>query len=233
VKSNHGEERTEAGGDEITASWVIAAAVASGVLYIGGGIALGTPPTTAETGTQVAQWFEQNQAGARWYAWAMTANVPLLGFLFAWLRRQLPPLSRDMFFLGATMLFVTTAVQAWTWGGLAAHADHLDAAVARSVLDVGLYWGPVLTGGTITMMFPVTRLALTGRAGLPRWLGIFGVVAIVEQAAETVTIFGSTGFTAPGGAMNLQLGAGLVGLWMAAFTVWSALASRTPSSSYR
>jgi len=34
-----------------------------------------------------------------------------------------------------------------------------------------------------------------------------------------VTIFGSTGFTEPGGAMNLQLGAGIVGAWLLAFAL--------------
>ena len=37
---------------------------------------------------------------------------------------------------------------------------------------------------------------------------------------ETITIFGTTGFTEPGGAMNLQLGAGLVAAWMLAFASW-------------
>jgi hypothetical protein len=37
---------------------------------------------------------------------------------------------------------------------------------------------------------------------------MLGAVAFVEQAIQTITIFGSTGLTEPGGAMNLQLGAG-------------------------
>jgi hypothetical protein len=32
---------------------------------------------------------------------------------------------------------------------------------------------------------------------------------VVEQLVETVTVFGRKGFTAPGGPMNLLLGAGL------------------------
>jgi hypothetical protein len=91
------------------------------------------------------------------------------------------------------------------------------------VLDVVIFWGPVLTAATVTMMVPVTLLALRGQAGLPRWLGVVGVIAVVEQTVETSTIFGSTGFMEPGGAMNLQLGAGLVWVWMLAFALWSAL----------
>jgi len=46
-------------------------------------------------------------------------------------------------------------------------------------------------------------------AALPRWLGAIAAVALVEQLIETVTIFGSHGFIAPGGPMNIYLGAGL------------------------
>ena len=77
------------------------------------------------------------------------------------------------------------------------------------------------------MIAPVTVLALGGRAGLPRWLGVLGGVAVVEQAIETVTIFGTVGFTEPGGAMNLQLGAGLVLTWLLAFAVWAGVSGRT------
>jgi len=94
------------------------------------------------------------------------------------------------------------------------------------VLDVAVFWGPVLTGATTTMMGPVTLLVLQGRAGLPWWLGVLGAVAFVEQAIETVTIFGSTGFTEPGGAMNLPLGAGLVWAWMLSFAVWGGVRGR-------
>jgi len=73
------------------------------------------------------------------------------------------------------------------------------------------------------MITPVTLLALRGEAGLPRWLGVLGAVVFVEQAVETVTIFGSTGFAEPGGAMNLQLGAGLVWTWLLGFAIWGGL----------
>jgi hypothetical protein len=97
------------------------------------------------------------------------------------------------------------------------------------VLDVAIFWGPVLTGSTVTMMAAPTWLALRGEAGLPRWLGVVGLVACAEQLVETITIFGSSGFTEPGGAMNLQLGAALVGIWLVAFAVWAALRGRFPS----
>jgi len=207
---------------------LVATAMATSVLYLAGAVALGTPPGATDTGAQVVAWFHEHRDGVRWFVWATTVNAPLLALMFALLRRLLPAPYRDVFLIGAVAIVVTTAVQAWIWGGLALHANRLEPATARTVLDVGVFWGPVLTGATTTMMAPVTVLALRGHAGLPWWLGVLGAVAFVEQAVETITIFGSTGFTEPGGAMNLQLGAGLVVIWMLAFAVWGGIRGRAP-----
>lgn len=205
---------------------LVGAAVAATILYAVAAGALGTPPGAADTGAHVVAWFREHRDGVRWSVWALTVATPVGGVMFSLLRRLLPAPHRDVFFIGAITIVVTTAVKAWTWGGLALHADRLEPATARTLLDVAVFWGPVLTGATTAMMAPVTLLALQGRAGLPRWLGVLGAVAFVEQAIETVTIFGSTGFTEPGGAMNLQLGAGLVGAWMLSFAVWGGVRGR-------
>lgn len=203
--------------------WLVIAAVSATILYAAGAMSLGTAPTAAAPGAQVAAWFSENRNGVRWFVWATTVNTPVLAFMFTLLQRLLPEPHRDVFRFGAVALVVTTAVQAWIWGGLALHTSALEPATARALLDVALYWGPVLTGATTTMIAPVTLLALRGRAGLPRWLGMLGAVAFIEQAVETITIFGATGFTEPGGAMNLQLGAGLTLLWLLAFSIWGSL----------
>jgi hypothetical protein len=131
-----------------------------------------------------------------------------------------------MFLVGAVAYMAAIAVWSWTWAGLALHADQLDPATTRTVLDVAVFFGPVLTGSTTTMMAPVTWLALRSQAGIPRWLGALGLVAFVEQAIETITIFGSTGFTQAGGAMNMQLGAGLTLAWILAFGFWGSVRGR-------
>jgi hypothetical protein len=190
---------------------LLAAAVAVLILYALAVIAVGTPPSASDTGEQVVKWFRDHRDGARWAVWAATIIIPPSAVIFALLCRLLPVPHRDVFLIGAVVFVVTYAVQAWSWGGLALHADRLDPAAARTVLDVAVFWGPVLTGATTTMIAPVTLLALRGHAGLPRWLGVLGAIAFTEQAIESITIFGSAGFTEPGGAMNLQLGAGLTG----------------------
>jgi hypothetical protein len=209
---------------------LLGAAVIVAVL---GGVALvslGTPPGAAETGVQVVVWFGAHRDSVRWFVWAITVATPLIAVVFALLCRLLPAPHREVFLIGAVTFVATTAVYAWTWAGLALHADRLEPATARAVLDVAIFYGPVLTGTTITMMAPVTLLALRGRAGLPRWLGGLGAVAFAEQAVETVTIFGSTGLTQPGGAMNMQLGAALTLGWVLAFALWGGIRGRAQNS---
>ena len=209
---------------------LLGATVAFAVLYGAGLIALGTPPAAAETGQELVAWMRAHREGVQWFVWIVTVSTPVNALVIALLRRLLPAPHRDVYFIGAVTILITYTVQAWTWAGLALHTDQLEPAIARALLDVAVFWGPVLTGATTTMMAPVTLLALRGEAGLPRWLGALGAVAFAEQAVETLTIFGSTGFTQPGGAMNLQLGAALTGAWALSFGLWGGLRGRVPKA---
>jgi hypothetical protein len=206
---------------------LLGAAITVLILYGVGVIALGTPPSASDTGEQVVTWFRLHRDGVRWFVWAITVSIPPFSVMFALILRLLPAPHRDVFLIGAVTFVVTYAVQGWTWGGLALDADRLEPATARALLDVAVFWGPVLTGATMTMIAPVTLLALRRLSGLPRWLGVLGAIAFAEQAIETITIFGSTGFTEPGGPMNLQLGAGLTAAWMLAFAIWGGLRGAT------
>ncbi|HXJ33059.1 MAG TPA: hypothetical protein VMS22_03395 [Candidatus Eisenbacteria bacterium] len=209
---------------------LIWSALAAFVIYLGGVIVLGEPPGAGATGAEVVSWFREHRDAARWFVWAGPVSAPFVAVMFALQRRLIPAPHRDVFLLGAVGIVATIPVQSWTWGGLALHADRLEPATARALLDVAMFWGPVLTGSTLTLMAPVTLLALRGEAGLPRWLGVLGAIAIVEQLVETITIFGETGFTEPGGAMNLQLGAGLVWAWILAFAIWGGVRGRAAAT---
>jgi hypothetical protein len=61
-------------------------------------------------------------------------------------------------------------------------------------------------------------------------LGILGVIVVSEQTIETITAFGSTGFTQPGGAMNMQLGGGLTMLEILALGTWGGLRGKFPKT---
>ena len=196
---------------------LLLAAIAAGALYLVGAVALGTPPKANESAAQVAGWVRDHDGGVRTYAW--TATFGTLAFIVAivLLAQVLPQPQRLVFLLGGGAFVVENALQSWFWAGAALHAKTRGAETTAALIDVGRFWGPVLTGTTMTMIGAVTSL---GRA-LPRWLLALGVVAFVEQAIETVTVFGTHGFTAPGGDMNLLLGAGLTAIWFVGLVVWA------------
>jgi hypothetical protein len=188
--------------------------------------AFGTMPAASDTGSELAAWFRANHGAIRWGVWAFTIATPPFAVIAASLRRLLPPLYRDVFLIGAIAYIGEIAVWTWIWGGLALHTDSTEPAMARTIFNVACFMGPVLTSATTTMFAPVTILALRRQYGFPLWLGILGTIALAEQTIETMTIFGSTGFTQPGGAMNMQLGAGLTLLWILAVGFWGGVRGR-------
>ena len=189
-------------------------------LYLVGAIALGSPPEANDAPTTVAAWFGDHHDAARTYAWTATFGALAFAVLAGIVRGLLPAPHSSVFLLGAAAFTVETAVQGWVWGALALHP--LDPGIARTVYDVAIFWGPLLTGSTMTMIGAVTVLGLGSDPLIPRWLTVLGAIAFIEQAIETITVFGTHGFTAPGGDMNLILGAGLTAIWLIGLVVWAA-----------
>ena len=178
---------------------------------------LASAPIAEQDAAATRDWFISNQRGVRIGVWAATLAIIPSVWLAALLRGRLPGGYRDMYFLGAASTIAATSVQAWFWGGLALHPERAPPEILRALLDVAIYFGPVLTGTMVATVAPVTWLAIQRRAGLPKGLGWLGVVVIGEQLTETLTVFGYDGFLAPGGPMNMQLGASLVLLWTLVF----------------
>jgi hypothetical protein len=193
---------------------LLAATIGFGVLYLAAAAVLGSTPGPAESGQLVAAWFHSHGGHVRTWLWLLTLSLPLFAIFAAIVRSQLPAPHRDVFFFGAVAFTAETAVQGWLWAGMSWHAGQLDPSTARTLLDVASFWGPVLNSATLTMLAPVVIVALQGDRRVPRWVGAVGGIALVEQLIETVTVFGHRGFLAPGGPMNVYLGAGLVGVWL-------------------
>jgi hypothetical protein len=201
---------------------LVVAAIGAAALYLIGAIALGSPPEATDSPARVVEWFRDHHDAARTYAWTATFGTLAFAVVAGILRGVLPAPCGDVFFLGAAAFVIETAVQAWLWAGIALHPDSLQPATARTVLDVASFWGPILTGATTAMIGAVTVLGLIANPVIPRWLTTLGIIAFVEQAIETITVFGTHGFLAPGGDMNLLLGAGLTLIWFAGLVVWGA-----------
>ena len=210
---------------------LVTAAILLLALYVTGAVALGTTPSADDSNAQLAAWFLDNRDGARLYAWTAAFGTLAVAIVAAIIRGLLPAPHRDVFLLGAAAFAVETAVQAWFWAGMARDPAALDPATVRLGLNVVSFWGPVLTGATMAMIGAVTALGLRKPPAIPRWLTVLGVIAFLEQAIETITVFGTSGFIAPGGAMNVQLGAAIVLIWLVGLVAWAAraLGEREPA----
>jgi hypothetical protein len=213
----------------MTRKTVLQLAAAGFVLsYLVPGTLLGPPPAMDDDAATVVAWLRDNGGDIRLSLWVGIFGVALFAVATAIVRSSLPSPHRDVFFFGAVTFVAATTIQGWMWAGMARHVDTLDPQTARTLLDISSYWGPFLCGATILTLAPVVAVSLGRAALLPRWLGVISAVALVEQAIETVTMFGDHGFLAPGGAMNLVLGAGLTTI------AWAGLAvavSRQPVAS--
>jgi len=194
----------------------------TGVLYVASFVALGGSfPTIDSSGQEIVAWFSDNGMRARIYAW--TAAFIALGLaIFGGIVSSLLPKPHRYIFLAGVLGFAITAqVQAWFWAGLAFHPQGLDPAAARTIFNIPAYWGPLVNGSTMTMAAAVAALGFGASPIIPRWLTWLSVIFFLEQAIETITVFGETGFIAPGGTMNVYLG-GVIGFgWVAGVTHWA------------
>jgi len=196
--------------------------LATGTLYIGSFAALGNSyPTIDSSGQEIVRWFSDHGTNARIYAW--TAAFFSVGFAVfgGQVSALLPKPNRYIFLVGAAGCAITAQIQAWFWAGLALHPHDLAPATARTLFDIPTYWGPFVNGSTATMAAAVAALGFGVSPIIPRWLTWLSVIFALEQAVETITVFGHTGFIAPGGTMNVYLG-GVIGfLWIGGVVHWA------------
>ncbi len=193
--------------------WPLLVAITYVVLLFAGPAIVPAAPEADASGVEVVRYFSQHANGIRLAMWLAAWSIVPLALLVACLRSRLVGMGRDVMLLGAAGLIVTTVVWSWFNLGLALHPGRLDPNVARTILDVSIYFGPVLTVSIVLLIAPI-GLAAWRRARFPRWLAWLTAVFAVEQAVETITVFGKRGFIAPGGPMNFALGASLFLIWI-------------------
>lgn len=191
---------------------LISATVGFAVLYLVATSVLGSPPDAGDDAATIASWFGDHDGNVRAWLWLLTISSPLFAVYAALVRNAMPAPVRDVFFVGAIAFIAETAVQGWIWGALALHPGATSTSTTQLLFDAASYWGPVLTSTTVMMLAPVVVLTFTGDDRWPAWLGGLAAIAVVEQLVETITVFGKSGFIAPGGPMNVYLGAALTAI---------------------
>lgn len=196
--------------------------LATGALYIGGFVALGSSfPTIDSSGEEVVAWFSENGSAARTYAWTAAFLSLGLAVFGGQVAALLPRAHGYIFFGGVIGWAITAQVQAWFWAALAFHPQGLDPGAARVIFDIPAYWGPLINGSMATAAAPFVVLAFGASRMVPRWLGWLSLIFFLEQSIETITVFGQSGFLAPGGVMNVYVG-GVIGFaWVGGVVSWA------------
>ncbi|MEM7136015.1 MAG: hypothetical protein AAF500_05510 [Myxococcota bacterium] len=201
---------------------LLIAILATAAFYIGSFAVLGDSyPTIESSGEEVVAWFAANARAARTYAWC-AAFISLGLVIVGGQVCALLPRTHAYIFLGGMLIWAVTAqVQAWFWAALAYRPEDLTPAVAGVVFDIPNYWGPLVNGASAAMAAPLVVLGLGDSTRVPRWLGWLSLVFLAEQSIETITVFGQTGFLAPGGTMNLYVGGILGFAWFGGVIRWA------------
>lgn len=196
--------------------------LATSAFYVASFAALGSSfPSIDSSGQEIVDWFANNGTRARSYAWTAAFFSLGLAIFGGQVSALLPKPHRYIFLAGVLGFAITAQVQAWFWAGLALHPRDLDPAAARTIFDIAAYWGPLVNGSTTAMATAVAALGFGLSPIIPRWLTWLSVVFCIEQAIETITIFGQAGFIAPAGTMNVYLGGAIGFLWVAGVVRWA------------
>jgi hypothetical protein len=179
-------------------------------------------PGTDQPASAVVSYVREHSGAVRLQALLLTLGFLALVTVLAYARTRLQGPAGYAFTIGSALIIAELSGELWFVSGLALHADTLDPAVARTVADVALMFGPILTVADVIVAVPI---ALAAKAGVfPPWLGVVAAVFAVEQFVETVTIIGGPGlFISPGGPMNMLLGGALFVIFFLALGVSTAL----------
>ena len=210
--------------------WPFFAALAYVLLLFAGLFVIPAMPEVTASGARLVRYFQGHRNGVHVVTWLSAWSMVPLVLLIASLRARLVGMSRDVMLLGAVGVVSATIVWSWINAGLALHPRTLDPGVARTIADVGAYFGPVLTVSIVLLIVPVGFAAWRGKGGFPRWLAWVTLMFAVEQSIETMTVFGRRGFIAPGGPMNFTLGAGLFIVWIICAGVAASNTTETTAS---
>jgi hypothetical protein len=206
----------------------LVAGIVFAVLFVVGLLMVPPLPGTDQSASAVVSYFRDHSGLVRLQALLLTLSCLALVTVLAYARTRLEGPAGYAFTIGSALIIAEFGIELWFTSGLALHANTLDPRVARTVADVAVMFGPILTVADVIVAVPIALAAKAGR--FPRWLGVLAAIFALEQFVETVTIIGGPGlFISPGGAMNMFLGGALFIVFFLALGVSTSLTNDAPT----
>jgi hypothetical protein len=207
--------------------WPLVAALLYAAAVVAGLFIAPATPSVAASGHALISYYRDHADSVRLVAWLGAVSTIPLALLAAAVRRLLTGVGRDVFLIGVVGIIGSTTIWLWIGAGLALHPASVDPSTARVIANIAAYFAPLLTIPVLLVVTPVACAARQHGTGVPTWLGILSAVVAIEQITETLTILDTRGFTAPGGSMNLHLGAPLFLIWVIATGAATTAGSRS------
>jgi hypothetical protein len=180
------------------------AAIAFTLLFLGALLAVPPLPEIDRSGAEVVTHLAEHASALRVQALMFTLGSLALVVVLGHARTRLDGAAGYVFTIGSAVVITEVALEMWFTAGLALHANQLNPATARALLDVASMFGPILTVADIMVAVPIVLAARQGR--FPTWVGVLAAIFAIEQLLETATIIGGPGFASPGGVWNLWVG---------------------------
>jgi hypothetical protein len=206
----------------------LVAGIVFAVLFAVGLLMVPPLPGTDQSANAVVSYFRDHSGVVRLQALLLTLSCLALVTVLAYARTRLEGPAGYAFTIGSALIIAEFGIELWFTSGLALHANTLDPGVARTVADVAVMFGPILTVADVIVAVPIALATKAGR--FPRWLGVLAAIFALEQFVETVTIIGGPGlFISPGGAMNMFLGGALFIVFFLALGVSTSLTHDAPT----
>ena len=181
------------------------AGIAFAVLFTAALLVVPTLPGIDKPGYDIVAFVTAHSGAMRMQVLLGTFGALALVVVLGYARDRLAGPPGYVFTIGSALVLVEFFIAMWFSGGLALHPDQLGSSTARTITDIAMMFGPILTVADIMVAVPILLAANDSR--FPRWLGILAAVFAVEQLIETITMIGPpASFISPGGAMNFYLG---------------------------
>jgi|SRR5947209_12944343 hypothetical protein len=182
----------------------LAAGVVFAVLFSAALLLVPPLPGIDKSGDAIVAHLVAHGSGLRLQALLVALGLLALVIVLGHARTRLDGAAGYVMTIGSAVIVTEVAIEMWFTSGLALHPGSLNPGTARTLADVTVMWGPLLTVADVMVAVPIALASVQQK--FPRWVGALAAIFALEQLVETVTIVGGSGFIEPGGTMNLYVG---------------------------
>ena len=135
------------------------AGIAFAVLFAAALLMVPTLPGIDKPGYDVVSHVNEHSGTMRMQALLVTFGSLALVVVLGYARDRLTGPPAYVFTIGSAVVLVEVFIAMWFTAGLALHPDQLGSATVRTITDIAVMWGPILTVAEIMVAVPILLAA--------------------------------------------------------------------------